>query len=73
MGLSLRPDHIRRYGEIAKLLLKYGRSDLLFHAGLSADELPSEPPGDNVAGDHLAHDLCLAEMAQRPAGETTHG
>ena len=57
MGLSLRPDHIRRYGEIAKLLLKYGRSDLLFHAGLSADELPSEPPGDNVAGDHLAHDL----------------
>jgi ubiquinone biosynthesis protein len=57
MGLSLRPDHIRRYGEIARLLLKYGRSDLLFHAGLTADELPSAQPDNEVAGDNLAHDL----------------
>ena len=57
MGLSLRPDHIRRYGEIVRLLLKYGRSDLLFHAGLTADELPSAQPDAQVAGDSLAHDL----------------
>ena len=57
MGLSLRPDHIRRYGEIARLLLKYGRSDLLFHAGLAADELPPAQPERQVAGDNLAHDL----------------
>ena len=34
MGLSLKPDHLRRYRDIAALLLKYGRSDLIFNAGL---------------------------------------
>jgi ubiquinone biosynthesis protein len=59
MGLSLRPDHIRRYGEIARLLLKYGRSDLLFHAGLSLneDELPTAQRENRLTGDNLADDL----------------
>src|SRR5690242_7448580 len=57
MGLSLRPDHVRRYGEIARLLLKYGRSDLLFHAGLTTDELSPPHPDNPLAGDDLAHDL----------------
>src|SRR6476619_670180 len=57
MGLSLRPDHLRRYGEIARLLLKYGRSDLIFHAGLSADGAQAEDPAGHVSGDSLAHDL----------------
>lgn len=35
MGLSLKPDHLRRYRDIASLLLKYGRSDVIFNAGLS--------------------------------------
>ena len=34
MGLSLKPDHLRRYRDIAGLLLKYGRSDMVFNAGL---------------------------------------
>jgi len=50
MGLSLKPDHIRRYRDIAALLLKYGRSDLIFNAGLSgADSAES--------GEELARDL----------------
>jgi len=57
MGLSLRPGHVRRYGEIARLLLKYGRSDLLFHAGLTTDELSPPHPDNPLAGDDLAHDL----------------
>ncbi|HET7695161.1 MAG TPA: AarF/UbiB family protein [Vicinamibacterales bacterium] len=33
MGLSLKLDHLRRYRDIAALLLKYGRSDLVFSTG----------------------------------------
>lgn len=34
MGLSLRPEHLKRYRDLAWLILKYGRSDLLGQAGL---------------------------------------
>ncbi|MDQ3804557.1 MAG: AarF/UbiB family protein [Acidobacteriota bacterium] len=34
MGLSLKPEHLRRYKDIASLLMKYGRRDLVQHAGL---------------------------------------
>src|SRR4051812_7903683 len=53
MGLSLKPDHLRRYRDIAGLLLKYGRSDLIFNAGLAADE--NTQVGDT--GKELAADL----------------
>jgi ubiquinone biosynthesis protein len=34
MGLSLNPKHLQRYGALAKLLMKYGRSDMVKQAGL---------------------------------------
>lgn len=34
MGISLRPEHLKRYRDMAALLMKYGRSDLVRHAGL---------------------------------------
>ena len=34
MALSLRPHHVGRYKDIARLLVKYGRSDLVKEAGL---------------------------------------
>jgi predicted unusual protein kinase regulating ubiquinone biosynthesis (AarF/ABC1/UbiB family) len=40
--LSLKPEHLKRYKDIALLLFKYGRSDLVKHAGL-AEMLPAEP------------------------------
>jgi ubiquinone biosynthesis protein len=40
--LSLRPQHIRRYGELARLLRKYGRSDLVTEAGLPSELDDSE-------------------------------
>ena len=49
MGLSLKPDHLRRYRDIAALLIKYGRSDLLFSTEWS--------DGSSAAGDELASDL----------------
>ncbi|HEX2787529.1 MAG TPA: AarF/UbiB family protein [Ignavibacteria bacterium] len=34
MGLSLKPQYLKRYKNIAKLLIKYGRADLISSAGL---------------------------------------
>jgi predicted unusual protein kinase regulating ubiquinone biosynthesis (AarF/ABC1/UbiB family) len=34
MGMSLRPDHLKRYAQIGRLLVRYGRSDLVRDAGL---------------------------------------
>ena len=34
MGISLKPEHLKRYKDIAWLLMKYGRSDLVKRAGL---------------------------------------
>src|ERR671921_1754359 len=36
MALSLRPEHLKRYKDIAMLLMKYGRADLVRSAGLDA-------------------------------------
>jgi ubiquinone biosynthesis protein len=48
MGLSLNPKHLKRYGQIAGLLAKYGRSDLVKDAGL---ENALKEHGDEVALD----------------------
>ena len=36
MAISLKPEHLKRYKDIALLLMKYGRSDLVKSAGLDA-------------------------------------
>src|SRR5437764_772241 len=36
MAISLKPEHLKRYKDIALLLVKYGRSDLVKSAGLDA-------------------------------------
>lgn len=35
MGISLNPDHLKRYKDMALLLIKYGRKDIVDEAGLS--------------------------------------
>ena len=37
MGISLRPEHLKRYKDLAALFIKYGRSDLLGEAAPEAD------------------------------------
>jgi len=59
MVLSLRPQHLGRYKDLARLLIKYGRSDLVSKAGL--DDL-AEPGGGADASvppkaEELADDL----------------
>ncbi|HJQ68391.1 MAG TPA: AarF/ABC1/UbiB kinase family protein [Blastocatellia bacterium] len=59
MGISLKPEHLKRYKDIAMLLMKYGRSDLVKNAGLEEilkDEVthPSDVPPE---AESLADDL----------------
>ena len=58
MAISLKPEYLKRYGDIAILLWKYGRKDLVTGSGLSealtADSRPEESSGKP---EELAHDL----------------
>jgi predicted unusual protein kinase regulating ubiquinone biosynthesis (AarF/ABC1/UbiB family) len=59
MGLSLKPQHLKRYKDVAVLLMKYGRSDLVKAAGLDPtldDERPAATATDPAASE-LADDL----------------
>ena len=58
MGISLRPEHLKRYKDIAMLLMKYGRSDLVKNAGLAEvlkdEQSENEHPhgeAESLAGD----------------------
>ncbi|MBA3240764.1 MAG: AarF/ABC1/UbiB kinase family protein, partial [Acidobacteria bacterium] len=46
MGISLKTEHLKRYRDIAWLLMKYGRSDLVKSAGLeeAIEGTPGEDP-----------------------------
>jgi ubiquinone biosynthesis protein len=59
MHLSLKPGHLKRYGEIARLLLKYSRSEAVRQAAAKATfaagaEEASEEPGE---AEQMAKDL----------------
>jgi predicted unusual protein kinase regulating ubiquinone biosynthesis (AarF/ABC1/UbiB family) len=64
MSLSLRPEHVRRYKDLARLLVKYGRSDVVKEMGLdpgAGDEVnPTANPADGPVppeAEELAADL----------------
>jgi ubiquinone biosynthesis protein len=59
MAISLDPRHVKRYGQMAGLLVKYGRSDLVKQAGLdSALDTRIEPGPEAVPeAEEFAADL----------------
>ncbi|MGN6128718.1 MAG: ABC1 kinase family protein [Nocardioidaceae bacterium] len=58
MALTLRPRHLGRYRQIATLLLRHGRGDLVRSSGLDAAlEDSLEPAGDPDAAAELADEL----------------
>jgi predicted unusual protein kinase regulating ubiquinone biosynthesis (AarF/ABC1/UbiB family) len=58
MGLSLKPAHLKRYKDIVRLILKYGRSDVLKGADLELGEDFQPPaPGTERKAEELAADL----------------
>jgi ubiquinone biosynthesis protein len=59
MAISLKPQHLNRYRQIAWLLVKYGRSDLVKQSGLE-ETLEAEQrvtPKEAAKADELASDL----------------
>ena len=59
MTTSLKPEHLKRYRDIARLVLKYGRSDLLPASGLEEVAEEEAPAAADVTSraDELARDL----------------
>ena len=58
MSVSLKPSHIKRYKNIAKLFMKYGRSDVVKSAGVEADIEEEELVADaGPRAEELANDL----------------
>ena len=56
MGISLKPRHVKRYKDIAVLLARYGRSDLVSQVGL--DDLHRDLDGvEGADAEQLATDL----------------
>ncbi len=60
MGISLRPENLKRFKDIAVLLIKYGRSDLIKTTGFEEVILDDAPSADSSVApnaDELAKDL----------------
>jgi len=63
MALSLKPQHVARYRDIARLFFRYGRGDLMRGSGIDESEPltpPEEAPADDGDDDkavRLAEDL----------------
>jgi predicted unusual protein kinase regulating ubiquinone biosynthesis (AarF/ABC1/UbiB family) len=59
MAVSLKPERLKRYKDVAMLLIKYGRSDLISVAGLEGSLLPDEIIAETEAApaEELAKDL----------------
>src|SRR5678815_6119883 len=59
MVMSLKPERLKRYKDVAMLLIKYGRSDLISAAGLEGSVLPDEiaAEAEIAPAEDLAKDL----------------
>jgi ubiquinone biosynthesis protein len=59
MAISLKPQHLNRYRQIAWLFIKYGRSDLVKESGLEGTLAAEErvTPKETAKADELAADL----------------
>jgi predicted unusual protein kinase regulating ubiquinone biosynthesis (AarF/ABC1/UbiB family) len=57
VGISLKPQHLKRYKDIALLLAKYGRSDLVSQVGLDGVDLERDWTHAKGDAEQLAADL----------------
>ena len=59
MVVSLKPERLKRYKDVAMLMIKYGRSDLVHVAGLEGSMLPDEiiAESESAPAEELAKDL----------------
>ena len=64
MNISLKPEHLKRYKDIAWLLIKYGRSDLVKTAGLDEAILEEDQKVSDDAPREAFLDWCERWAAQ---------
>ena len=59
MSITLKPARIKRYGDVARLLVRYGRSDVVKHGGFEQDLEPADLQPDPKApsGKEFADEL----------------
>lgn len=57
MKFSLKPQHLKRYVEIARLFLKYGKSDVVSELALEGLDTGAPPSPDAPRPEELADDL----------------
>lgn len=57
MALSLKPAHLKRYKDIAGLLFKYGRGDLVERSGIDLERDKAVEPAGDGKPEELAADL----------------
>ena len=68
MGLSMDPKHVKRYGQIASLLARHGRADVVQRAGLEAvveGGLPESPPSTGTEAELAERASSLAADLER--------
>ena len=65
MALSIKPSHLARYKDIARLMMKHGRGDLLARSQFDAGALEPDPPAPEAAAD------ATADTAGNGAGANT--
>lgn len=57
MKISLKPQHLKRYAEITRLVLKYGRADLVTELSIEGLDTGAPPSADAPHPEELANDL----------------
>src|SRR4051812_42327170 len=57
MKVSLKPQHLKRYAEIARLFLRYGRGDVVSELALEGIDTAAPPSPDAPRPEDLADDL----------------
>src|ERR1044071_8522014 len=59
MKLSLKPQHLRRYKEIARLLFRYANTDVVEQFGIQDEftDRPAPSSGNSPRPEDLANDL----------------
>ena len=65
MGISLQPRHLKRYGALARLLIKYGRSDVVKQAGLDKALVEEDLTDADGKGDLPPEAIELAEDLEK--------
>ena len=62
MGLSLKPEHLRRYRDVARLMRRFGWNDLAQQAGFDHDSLESDRPVSEACNGALEHQIKAEEL-----------